>query len=475
MPQFPFIGAAYAARSANFDAQVCVNLYPEVSGSGSSKSPAALIGTPGLTLFATLPTGGVQGLLRFSAALAVAVAGGVVYLVSSAGAVEQIGTIGSASGPVSMASNGTQVMLVTGPAGYVIDPAAKTITAISTDAFSGADRVDFVDGYFVFNQPGTGKFQITGLYNTAIDGLDFATAEGSPDLLVSLIVDHRELWLFGETSTEVFFDSGNSDFPFERIQGAFMEHGCAAAQSVAKLDNSVFWMGADDKGRGIVFRAQGYVPQRISTHALESAIESYGDISDAIAWTYQQEGHAFYVLTFPSAGRTWCFDAATSLWHERAWHDADGVQQRHRGACHMAFAGRNIVGDWESGRLYALDLDAYTDNGDAIHRVRAASHIAAPDYQLQFFRALQIDMETGVGLQDGQGADPQAMLQWSDDGGHTWSNEHWVSIGKAGQHKARARWRRLGRSRDRVFRVTITDPVKICLIGASVIVGGGAS
>lgn len=475
MSKFPFIGASYTARSKAFDSQRCVNLYPEVSesGPGPSKSVAALIGTPGLALWSTLAGGSVRGLLRFSASVAIAVAGSNVYTITTAGVGTLIGTVAGGSTPVSMASNGTVVMLVTGSAGYIINPTAGTVTAITDIDFTGADTVYFIDGYFVFNKPGTGQFQLTQLYGTDIDGLDFATAEGSPDLLVSLIVDHRELWLMGENSVEVFYNSGNPDFTFERIQGAFIEMGCAAKYSPAKMDNSVFWLSADERGQGIVVRAVGYQPQRISTHAVEYSIGQMATISDAVAYTYQQEGHSFYVLSFPTANVTWVYDASTNLWHERAWRNpADASMNRHRSMSHMAFAGLNIVGDWETGNLYSLDLDTFTDNGALIPRIRSCPHLAA-DLRWQFFTALQIDMEAGVGLASGQGSDPQAMLQCSDDGGFTWGNEMWASIGKMGERKRRVRWRRLGKSRDRVFMATITDPVKVVMVGASVEVTAG--
>lgn len=477
MAQFAFVGASYTARSKTFDAQRCVNLYPEMSqsGPGPSKSVAALIGTPGLALWASLAGGGVRGLLRFNATTAIAVCGTNVYRLATTGAATLLGVISAGDGPVSMASNGAVVMLVTGQFGYFVDPAAGTVTPITDTDFLGADRVDYLDGYFVFNRPGTGRFQITQLLGTDIDGLDFATAEGSPDNLVSLIVDHRELWVFGESTTEVWFNSGNADFPLERIQGAFIEQGCAAKHSVAKMDNTVYWLTADDRGQGMVQRAQGYQPQRVSTHALEYAIAGYSRIDDAVASTYQQEGHSFYVLTFPTASKTWVYDASTNLWHERAWRNpADATLNRHRAQCHMAFAGENIVGDWEAGNLYRLDLDAYTDNGAFIPRVRSCHHLAA-DYKWQFFHALQIDMEPGVGLPVGQGSDPQAMLRWSDDGGFTWSHELWASIGKIGERRTRVRWRRLGKSRDRVFEVTITDPVKVVIVGASAEVSAGSA
>lgn len=466
--QFPFIGGSYTARSKNFDAEVCINLYPEM-GSATSKSPAMLVGTPGKRLWLNLAGGNIRGLLRFSATISVAVCGANVYVVSNTGVATLVGAIDANSTPVGMASNGSQVMIVSGRYGSVLDPVGRVLVPITDTDFVGADAVQFIDGYFAFNQPGTGKFQITQIYGTDIDGLDFATAEGAPDLLLSLLVDHRELWLFGETSTEVYFNSGNVDFPFERINGAFIEQGCAAKFSPAKMDNTVYWLTSDERGYGTVQRAAGYQPQRVSTHAVEFAISQMPRIDDAVAYTYQQEGHSFYVLNFPTAQQTWAFDAATNLWHQRAWRDpADTMLKQDRAVCQMAFAGETIVGDFSNGNLYALDLDYYTDNGDPISRVRACPHLSDPDYRYQMFASLQVDMQTGVGLASGQGSDPQAMLQWSDDGGHSWSNELWASIGEIGERRTRVKWRRLGRSRDRVFKVTITDPIRVVMVGASV-------
>lgn len=465
--QFPFIGGSNTARSKSFAAEVCINLYPEM-GQPTSKSPAMLVGTPGKRLWANVAGGNIRGMLRFNSTVALVACGAYLYVVTTGGVSTLVGSISGGTTPVSMASNGTQVMLVTGATGYIVDPIARTIVQITDPDFAGADTVQFIDGYFAFNKTNTGQFQITGLYDTSIDGLDFATAEGAPDLLLSLVVDHRELWLFGETSTEVYFNSGNVDFPFERINGAFIEQGCAAKFSPAKMDNTVYWLTSDERGHGTVQRAQGYSPQRISTHAVEYAISQMSIISDAVAYTYQQEGHSFYVLNFPTAQQTWAFDASTNLWHQRAWRDpATGDLKQDRAICQMAFAGETIVGDNANGNLYVLDLDTFTDNGDPIARVRSCAHLADPDYRYQFFGSLQVDMQAGVGLVSGQGSDPKAMLQWSDDGGYSWSNELWSSIGKVGERRARVKWRRLGRSRDRVFRVTITDPIRVIMIGAS--------
>lgn len=474
--QFPFVGPSYSARVKNLDAQQCINLYPELAGP-NSKSVAALIGTPGLSGITTLSGGGVRGLLRVDSSTAIAVCGPNVYRITTDYAAVLVGVIPNADTPVSMATNGQgNVMLVTGAKGYSIDVPTATLTEIVDEAFTGADLVWFLDGYYVFNKPGTGQFQITGLYSTSIDPLDFATAEGSPDKLVSLIVDHRELWLFGENSTEVYFNSGNADFPFERIQGAFIEQGCAAKFSVAKADNSVFWLSSDDRGQGMVMRAAGYQPQRVSDHAVEYAIAQMGDISDAVAYTYQQEGHTFYVLSFPSGNQTWVFDVATNMWHQRAWRNpTDNSLNRHRSNCQMAFGSGVIVGDWENGNLYSMSLDVFTDNGALIPRIRTCPHLSDPDYRWQVFDSLQVDMQTGVGLTTGSGSDPKAMLQWSTDGGYTWSNELSASIGKLGERRTRVKWRRLGRSRDRVFKFTITEPVRVAIVGASVQVRTGVS
>jgi len=287
---------------------------------------------------------------------------------------------------------------------------------------------------------------------------------------MSLIVDHLEIWLFGSNSVEVWYDAGATPFPMARIQGAFLEVGCAAAYSVAKLDNSVFWLGADARGRGIVYRANGYTPTRISTNAVEYAIQNYSNISDAIGYTYQQDGHPFYVLIFPSAQATWVFDVSTNLWHERAGFD-NGQFTRHRSNCQMAFNNKIVVGDYDNGNIYAFDLTNYADNGAIQKWLR--SWRALPTGQNNLKRtahhSLQLDAETGVGINNGQGSDPQVMLRWSDDGGHTWSNEHWKSMGAIGGYGYRTIWRRLGMTdkiRDRVYEVSGTDPVKIAIMGA---------
>lgn len=440
-----------------------------MDATGQSKTVGALLGTPGTRLLVDVGgTGGIRGAYRPASGNLIVVQGNKVYRVTPAWVASEVGTLLTSTGPVSIADNGQNAVLVDGANGYVLSLSGNTLSRITSDAFYGADRVQYLDNYFIFNRPDTQTFYITGLGTTDLDALDFASAEGAPDLLVSLHVDHRELWLFGETSIEVFFNTGNADFPFERTGNAFIQHGCAAAQSIASMDNTIYWLGRDERGSGTIWRADGYTPVRTSTSALEFAIQGYETISDAIAYTYQQEGHAFYVLHFPTANATWVYDALTQLWHERAWRNPlDGSLNRHRSNAYAFFGGEHVVGDWENGKLYALDLAYYSDNGDPMPAIRATGHLFNTDYHWMLWHSLQIDMESGVGLVSGQGSDPQVALDWSNDGGHTWSNPLTRSMGRIGEYKKRVRWLRLGRSRDRVYRLTITDPVKRVIIGAA--------
>ena len=472
----PILGSAYVARSVNAADNRMVNLFPEVIPEGG-KEPAFLNRAPGLKFLATVGDGPIRGLwvLKADPTRAFVVSGNKFYEINSSYTATLRGTLsGTNLNPVSMADNGNQIFIAANPKGYIFNTSTNVFAEITDPDFPGAVTVAYLDGYFIFNPPGSQKFYLTELLDgTSVDPLDFASAEGSSDGLVALIVDHRELWLFGTDSIEVWYDAGLSDFPFVRIQGAFNELGCAAPYSVAKLDNGLFWLGSDARGKGIVYRAEGYTGKRMSTHAVEWQIQQYGDISDAIGYTYQQDGHAFYVLIFPSANTTWVFDVATQAWHERAGF-AGGEFTRHRSNCQMAYTGEVIVGDYQNGNIYSFDLNVYADNGQIQKWLR--SWRALPTGQNNLKRTaqhmMQLDCETGVGLNIGQGQDPQVMLRWSDDGGHTYSNEHWTSIGKIGAFQRRAIWRRLGMTlklRDRVYEISGTDPVKIAIMGAELI------
>lgn len=532
----PILGSTYVLRSPNAADARMVNLYPEIIPEGG-KEAAWLQRAPGLRELAVFPTGPIRGLWTYNGyGYAVAgtkfyrvdtdwsyhelgtvagsnnvnmvdngtqlfiAAGANGYIYNDTNVTLSCNTTNTSTTVTTADTSliwvglpvtgsgipvGTTVASITNGTTFVLS-AAATATAttdltfsplfsdITDPDFAGAVGVGFLDGYFVFNQPNSQKFWVTAAYNgLSIDALAFASAEGSPDNLVTLIVDHREVWLFGANSVEVWYDAGTPDFPLARIQGAFNEIGCLAAYSVAKLDNGLFWLGADARGNGIVYRSKGYSGERISTHAVEWQIQRYATLSDAVGYTYQQDGHSFYVLNFPTANTTWVYDVATGVWHERAgWENNQFT--RHRGNCQMNFNNTIVIGDYVGGGIYAYDPTVYTEAGSTMKWLRSwrALPTGQNDLKRTTQHSLQLDCQTGVGLATGQGSDPQVMLRWSDDGGHTWSSEHWKSMGRMGQFGYRTIWRRLGMTlkiRDRVYEVSGTDPVPIAIMGAELI------
>jgi hypothetical protein len=524
----PILGSSYVIRSVNAADNRMINLYPEVIAEGG-KDAAYLQRCPGYTLKLTIGDGPIRGLYALGDYLYV-VSGNGFYAVNSAftftayltledgglmlledggdielEALTEIGYV-SGTGPVSMADNGTQIFIAANPDGYIYNADTDEFAQITDPDFPGAVTVGYLDGYFVFNEPNSQRVWVTQLLDgLSIDPLDFASAEGSPDGLVSLIIDHREAWLFGTNSVEVWYNSGEADFPLSRIQGAYNEIGCIAPYSVAKMDNSVFWLGADARGQGIVYRAQGYQGVRISTHAVEYAIQQYANLSDATGYTYQQDGHTFYVLNFTDADTTWVYDAATGSWHERAAF-RNGDFKRHRGNCHARFNNQALIGDFENANIYQFSLDVYSDNGATQKWLRSWRALPTGSNNLKrtTHHSLQIDMETGVGLsgygleeydylgaQTGAiidtendvniilngdaptvGAVPQLIMRWSDDGGHTWTEPRQTSMGRIGRYGTRAIFRRLGMTtklRDRVYEISGTDPVKVAINGAELI------
>ena len=509
------MGSSYVARSINAADNRLVNLFPEAIPDGG-KEAGFLNRAPGLQFLQTVGTGPIRGLWahQTNGSDFYVVSGVEVYKLTSTSATPQLlGTV-SGTGPVSIADNGAVIFFACNGPSYTYNEPTGEFNQITDVNFPGAVTVAYIDNLFVFNEPNSQRIwsvdtvdpvTATYIYPLVFNALDLSSADGSPDGVVAINVDHRQMWVFGTDSVEVWYNAGLANFPLTPVQGAFNEIGCVAAFSIAKLDNALFWLGTDARGQGIVYKNNGYSGVRVSTHAIEYAIAQYGNISDAVAYTYQQEGHAFYVLNFPSASKTWVYDVSVQAWHERA--SGNQNQYRHRSNCQCNFGGTIIVGDFENGNIYAFDLDVYADNGEIQKWLR--SWRALPTGQNNLKRtahhSLQLDAESGVGLngidpstplealltessselltESGedilvsvatvQGVNPQAMLRWSDDGGHTWSNEHWRSMGAIGQYGFRTIWRRLGMTeklRDRVYEVSGTDPVKIAIMGAELFI-----
>lgn len=469
---FPdFCGGAARTRTGTNDLERCVNLYPEFSESRGAKERLVLYGTPGLAGHYTFTAGNIRGLYTASNGRCFVVAGNTFYELLAGAVATAHGTLGTSSGPVSMADNGLQVIVVDGSATgglFTFNPAQ--FRALSSATFYGADRAAYFDGYFVLNRPGTQQIYISALLDGfTYDGLDFASDESSPDRIVSLMADRRELITIGTRSGQFWSNIGGTDFPLAPIGGTAFNYGCAAAHSLCSL-GTFYWLGQEEHGGLVVLAMEGYQPRRISTHALEYAMNGYSTVSDAVGYVYQEEGHAFYALSFPAGNATWVYDASTKLWHERAdWDGDSGLLKRHRVQYHAYAFSTHFVGGQDSGTLYRQNLATYTNDGAPLV-ARRTSPIAHDDRRLLYHNAFELDMETGVGLDGGvePGTTPQVALRWTDDNGHTWSTQRWATAGASGAYGTRVLWRRLGRSRNRAYEVTITDPVRRALVGARI-------
>lgn len=440
-----------------FDAQRTINLYPVVSESGTSKSVVALKHTPGLSEYATVGDGPICGLHVAAGRLFVVSAG---WLYEWTGSAVPVGSVGGAQTPVVMANSGVELAIATGDNLYIVNLSTLAVTATGYRASS----VAFVDGYFLFTETDTGKLWLTGIYDGAtIDALDFSTAESNPDNLVHVHIYREEAWLFGDQTTEVWYNSGDADQPFQPISGGAFPMGCVARHSVRTLDGTVFWVGRDENGSGIVYRAAGYTPNRVSTEAVETAIAA-GDLANAQAWTYQMDGHSFYVLNVPGIETSWAFDVLTGMWHERSYRNSStGHRERHRAVNHVFYGGQHVVGDYESGTLYALSSGVYQDNGNPIVRLRRTPHTHSEGRRL-FFSRFELDMEVGRGPADN--SIPYVMLRTSSDGGKTWGNERWASAGRIGEYLTRVFWTRCGAARSRVWEVATSYDAPVTFIAA---------
>jgi len=472
----PFLGGFYETRSRDADTQKAVNVYLETDQT-SDRAPAVLYGRPGLTSFYQFLSGPsstaeVRTMIPIGTGADVfyAVVGDRIYsITTSPQSATLVGTIGTSSGQVGTTSNGDQILIVDGSLGYILTTATNTIAQITDPDFpNGVTNANYMNGFFIVSGDGTGMFYIneTPGEGTAWNGLDFASAEGAPDAVIGQAVVQNELWLAGRASTEVWTYTGNADFPFERSSNVMIEHGCEAGATFIKFANTIYWLGRDQYGIGLVWRANGYTPDPISTGPLSRAIQSYTTISDAFAFGFQIQGHSFYVLQFPTEGKTWAYDTATGLWFEWACMDQQtGEDTRWLPNCFCVSGNRLLVGSYNEPHIYTIDPEVYDDNGRLFRRLRRTQTMAADQYRL-FFTRLQVDMQTGSGTATGQGSAPELMLRYSIDGGNTWSNYKTASVGLTGQYSARAEFKRLGQGRNRVWEISMTDPVPFAVFGA---------
>ena len=486
MPDFSFVGAAYEAASPTQDTQTCINWFPETDPTKKDDNPftpdgrgvIALYPCPGTTTVAELAAAAeVRGLNVIpGGALMFVACGNKFYSVDRNYFAIEVGTLLTSSGQVSISNNGVAAYITDGLFRYYYDWNAGTFANIADGPFTDGGVCTELDNIIVYNRPGTNQFGCTNAGDVTSNPLNLGQKIGGADNIVAVVADHRQIIILGELESERWVNVGTFPFTFAVIPGTSMQHGLHAKNSVARLGEGLAFLGMDDRGQATVVMWGAAIPSpvRISTYAIENAIQSYSVTSDAIAYSYAQAGHEFYVLTFPTQDVTWCFDLSSGLWHRRAWRDANNVYHRHRSNCAVLFNGQTIVGDYQNGLLYEFSLTDFTDNGDPIPCVRRCPHLTN-DLRRTFHHDLQIQFQPGVGLQSGQGSDPECILKISDDGGFTWGNDHILKIGKAGKYKNRAIMRRLGEARDRVYEITVTDPVYRVVVSANLNATVGAN
>lgn len=493
MPQFGFVGPAYVSQNPSSDPEDLCNLYPELieSGQGTGGAKYSYYNRPGLTLLANLGGSG-RGIWAGNNRLFVIVDGNF-FEVNAAGGVINTYTIGSASGPgqivfipsgpgVSAPSSGALLVYDgSGPGAgssanqnvWYIDGTTGTPPAVISGAAIGC-----IDGYAVILRPagsfpddpipintidGT-QFNLSAIFQgNSYDPLQFAIKTGSPDQLQNVFTPGsnagagpEELWLPGKRTMEVWYDTGGSTldpFPFQRVPGAFIDCGLWAQFSMVSISGTLYWLGADDRGFGVVYSNNGYNVQRVSTHAIENLIQSYvlsgSDISDAVGWTLQINGHDFYALTFPTAGKTLVYDSRENLWHRWAFN---GTSAMFPGMFHAWAFGQHYMLD-SAGNLYTISDTVTQDNGTAITFSRTTPILSMEN---KLVTHSQLELMFG-GPYDG--TNRTFKLYISNDGGHSFSSAIPVVVGSGGGANSpnRALWTPLGMGRQRCYRIESTD------------------
>ena len=455
---------SYELRSRPASPARLVNCFPEVLPAGA-KTPVAITRCPGVESWVTVGSGPIRGLyaeaIDFSTGrkdYLYVVSGDEWYYVDSAGSATLLGNIGTAPNPDMVATDGA-VVVVNEPNAYYWD--GTTFGQITDADFvaRGAAEVEFLDNFLLFREPDSNRFFGSDLGSaTSYDALSFSKVDAAPDELIGIITENRQLVCFGAKTTEIWENTGISGFPFERNINGTLEVG-AIENTHARAYDMVFWV-ADDY---TVRRLDGNVGTRVSTHAIEQKIKA-GTIRSAFA--YDQEGHSFYILVLDEG--TYCYDVMTGEWSERQSYGRNNWDMRYA----ALFSGEVRIGDWNSNKVGDLSFDTYTEQGD-VQRMEWTYQPVYAEQQRAFHKRLEIVLETGVGNTTGAGSDPSIMLDYSDDGGKSWTSMPDRKIGKRGESLTRAVWHNLGSARQRVYRAAVSEPVPITVTDTVLEADGG--
>jgi hypothetical protein len=460
--KIPFATNSYKSPSLPISAQRVVNMYAERQPP-DAKTDVAVFGHPGIVDFATCGVGPIRGFHKMGGVLYV-VSGQRLYSVSSGGVATDIGGSISGTSPVSMDDNGSQLSIVNGTNGYVYSSTLGFVLISDTD-FNAAETVQFFDQRFYYDWKNTNKFFGSDLLDgTSYNALVFASAEARPDNVKAVVLNKQILLVMGDATIEPWQDVGAANMPLERVPGIVIERGLAAPRATAKEDNTVFFQGDDRR----FYRLDGVTPIGISTPAIDAEWQGYSTVSDTFCFSYSWAGHKFVVVQLVTANKTFVWDIASSLWHERESWDINGRSLgRWRANCAIDCYDKTLIGDAFSGKIGYLSASTYTEFGTTTQALCTSPPIHS-DRKRVFISRLEMDIEAGVGITSGQGSDPQWMLRTSRDGGRTYTSlQKWRSAGAIGANRTRLRWLKLGQARERVFELTCSDPVRRTIIAAN--------
>jgi hypothetical protein len=466
-----FCGPSYASQSPIADAELCLNWYPEQMESPGASSRQVLYPRPGLQAFVTSPTGSrvrqLYSNIFSNVERCFAVVSNAIKEIAADMTITDRGVVAEDANVASMISNGDgggQLFANSGREGYCLN----LTTNVLTNPVHAVTMAGMVDGYIVALDATTATLKISNLLDANTwDPTQFAQRSAQPDPWRALVVNYNEIWLLGSQTSEVWYDAGSFPFPFALRPGAIMQQGIAATFSAAVLDGTVIWLAHNQNGQNQVVAASGYVPTRISNHAMEWQISRYPRVDDATAWVYEDQGHPFYVLNFPTAGATWVYDKSTQQWHQRdTWIAETNTSTAWHPQCHTFAFGKHLVGDRNAPTIYQMDVSFGLDvDGRAIRRVRRAPMLVKEEDRL-FLGRFRLQMEVGLGTQAGQGSDPQVLLRWSKDGAQTWGNYRTRSAGRIGQFSTLVDWERNGMARQPVAEITVSDPIPWRVVNA---------
>jgi hypothetical protein len=478
---FPnFTGGSYKAQSPIAANEETINFYLEQVEVAGTAAKVVLYPTPGVDGIGT-STGSPGREHTFVAEREFGVFGGRFQEVAQDGTVTDHGAVAVDSNPATISYNGEgggQLLITSGDNGYVFTLATNTLTQVRTGATTMGDHVD---GYFLVLDAATSTLYFSALLDGATwDPLDFIQRSTKPDPWISMKVFDRYVWMGGVSTSDVYYNDGST--PFAPHPSGTMPFGTAAAFSAKVVAGSLMWLAQTDSGNGQVVRLSGFSPDVVSTFPLQVELASYATIADAVGDTYQDLGHTFYLLYFPTANVTWCFDATGtstlpngSRWTKRGtWLTGDSRYDAWRPVYHAFAFGEHRMLDRASGAIYRMSSDLGTDvGGGPIRRLRRPSGLWRENQRL-FISDFEVYLETGLGLPLGQGSDPQIGLRISTDGGKTWGAERFRSAGALGQYGTRVNWTRCGSGRHWTPELVVSDPIPWRVLGAGVTLGGAA-